>query len=90
MLIDIVGSRDRNVIKREAGKIFKMPYNIDAPYVEHTKGTPIPVIIGAPGTISIFFRIYPDHIPVNHDTKELQNTTTMGNEQIFKKLRMLK
>jgi len=45
--------------------------------------------MGAPGTISILFRKYPDHIPVKHDTKELQNTATMGNEHILLKVRML-
>jgi hypothetical protein len=39
MLIDIVVSRDRNVIKREDGKIFKMNYNIDAANAEYTNET---------------------------------------------------
>jgi len=78
------------MIKREDGKIFKMNYNRDAAYVEFTNETPIPVITGAPGTISSLIRKYPDHIPVKHDTKELQNTTTMGTEHILLKVRMLK
>jgi hypothetical protein len=39
MLIDVVVSGDRHVIKREAGKIFKMIYNRDAAYVEYTNET---------------------------------------------------
>ena len=44
MLIDIVVSRDRNVITKEAVKIFKMTYNRDVAYVEYKNETPIPVI----------------------------------------------
>jgi len=51
--------------------------------------TPIPVITGAPGTISTLIRKYPDHIPVKHYTKELQNTATMRTEHILLKVRML-
>ena len=51
--------------------------------------TPTPVITGAPGTISTLIRKYPDHIPVKHDTKELQNTATMRTEHILLKVRML-
>jgi hypothetical protein len=48
------------------------------------------VVTGAPGTISTLIRKYPDHILVKHETKELQNTTTMGTEHILLKVRMLK
>jgi hypothetical protein len=64
-----------------------MIYNGDVAYAEYTNETPIPVITGAPGTISSLIRKYPDHIPVKHDTEELQNTATMG---ILLKVRMLK
>jgi hypothetical protein len=77
------------VIKREAGKFFKMTYNSDAAYAEYTNETPIPVITGVPGTISALIRKYSDHIPVKHDTKELQNTATKGTQHILLKVRML-
>jgi hypothetical protein len=67
---------------------FKFNYN--AAYSEYTNETPIPVITGAPGTISSLNKKYPDHITVKHDTKELQSTTTMGTEHILLKVRMLK
>jgi len=40
MLIDIVVSRYRKVIKREAGKIFKMTYNRDAANAKYKKRNP--------------------------------------------------
>jgi len=89
MLIDIIVSRDRDVIKRKGGKFFKMIYNRNAAYAEYTKETPIPVITGAPETISILFRKYPDHMHVKQDTEKLQNTAPMATEQIFKKVRIL-
>ena len=46
MLIGIVFFGDRDVIKREGGKFFKMTYNRDAAYAEYTNETPIPVILG--------------------------------------------
>ena len=69
MFIDIVVSRDRNVITKEAVKIFKITYNRDVAYAEYTNETPIPVIKRALGPISILFRKYPDHILVMHDTR---------------------
>jgi hypothetical protein len=51
--------------------------------------TPIRVITGAHGTISTLVRKYPDHLPVKHDTKELQNTAAMRTEHILVKVRML-
>jgi hypothetical protein len=40
MLKDTDVSRDRNVIKREAGKIFKMTYIRDGAYAEYKKRNP--------------------------------------------------
>ena len=51
--------------------------------------TPISLVTGAPGTISTLIGKYPYNIPVNHDTKELENTATMGTEHILLKVRML-
>jgi hypothetical protein len=52
LLTDTAFSGDRNVIKKEAEKIFKIgrPYNINTVCVEKTKV--IPAIMGANGTIS--------------------------------------
>jgi hypothetical protein len=86
MLIDIVVSRYRNVIKREAGEIFKIIYNRDAAYAEYKITKPIPVITRVPGTISTLIIKYSDHIPVEHDTMQLQNTATMGTEHILLKV----
>ena len=77
------------MIKREGGKIFKMTDNRDIAYAEYTKETPISLVTGAPGTISTLIGKYPYNIPVNHDTKELENTATMGTEHILLKVRML-
>jgi len=60
-----------------------MTYNRDVTYAGCTKETPIPVITRAPGTFSTLIRKYPDHIPVKHDTMQLQNTVTMGNAHIL-------
>jgi hypothetical protein len=60
MLIDIVVSSERNVIKRVNGKIFRKTYNRDAAYAEYKNETPIPV--RAPGTIPTLLRKYLDHI----------------------------
>ena len=74
------------MIKREAGKIFKMTYNRVVAYAEYTNETPILVITRTPGTISTLIRKYPDHIPVKHDTKEMQNTATKGTAHILLKV----
>jgi hypothetical protein len=60
--------------------VFKLTYNRNVANAGYTNETPIQVIKRALGPISILFRKYPDHIPVMHDSKELQNTTTMSNE----------
>ena len=48
----------------------------------------IPVIIGAPGTISKSFRKYVNNIPGYHEVKELQKTTTLGTAHILRKVLM--
>jgi len=62
MLIDIVVSRDRNVITKEAVKIFKMTYNRDVAYAEYTNETPIPVI---KRTLDPF-QYYSENIPTTY------------------------
>jgi len=56
--------------------------------MRNIKGDTHTSVTGALGTISVLFRKYPDHIPVRHDTKELQNATTKGTEHILLKVRM--
>jgi hypothetical protein len=48
----------------------------------------IPVIIGAPGTISKSFRKYVSTIPGNHEVKELQKTAILGTAHILRKVLM--
>jgi hypothetical protein len=47
--------------------------------------TVIPVIIGAPETISKSFRKYANSIPGNHEVKELQKTAILGTAHILRK-----
>jgi len=44
----------------------------------------IPVIIGAPGTISKLFRKYVSNIPGKHEVKELQKTAILGTAHILR------
>ena len=72
MLIDVAISGDRNVIKKEAGKILKykdLTVEIQRKWNVKTKVSP--VIIGATGTISKSFRKHVSNIPGNHEVKEL-------------------
>ena len=48
----------------------------------------IPVIIGAPGTISQSFRKYVSNIPGKHEVKELQKTAMLGTVHILRKVLM--
>jgi len=57
MLIDVVISGDRNVIKKEAEKILKYKdLTIEIQRMWNVKTKVIPVILGATGTISKSFR----------------------------------
>jgi hypothetical protein len=63
MLIDVAISGDRNVIKKEAGKILKLKdLTIEIQHTWNVKTKVIPVIIGATGTISKSFRKYMSNI----------------------------
>jgi hypothetical protein len=48
----------------------------------------IPVIIGAPGTISKSFRTYVSTIPGNHDVRERHKTAILGTAHILQKVLM--
>ena len=83
MLIDVAISGDRNVIKKEAGKILKYKdLTIEIQCMWNVKTKVIPVIIGATGTI----RKYVSNIPENHEVKELQKTAILGTAHILRKV----
>ena len=74
MLIDVAISGDRNVIKREAGKILKYKELVkEIQRMWNVRAKAIPVIIGAAGTISKVFRQYLSNIPGKGEIKGLQN-----------------
>jgi hypothetical protein len=52
----------------------------------NVKAKVIPVTIGANGTISKSFRLYPSNILGKHEIKELQKTATLGTAHILRKL----
>jgi hypothetical protein len=71
MLIDVAISGDRNVIKKEAGKILKYKdLTIEIQRMWNVKTRVIPVIVGATGTISKAFRKY---VRKYHETMKLGN-----------------
>jgi len=73
MLIDIIIPEDRNIIKKEAGKILKYKdLIIGIQYIWNMKTKVIPVITQVNGTISKSIRQYLSHIPRKHETEELQ------------------
>ena len=66
-------------------KIFKMTYYRDAACAEYTNEIHTS---DNRGTSTLIIK-YPDHIPVKHDSNEVQNTDTMGTEHILLRVRML-
>ena len=86
MLIDVVISGDRNVIKKEAEKILKYKdLTIEIQRMWNVKTKVIPVIIGATGTISKSFIKYVSNIPGKHEVKVLQKTAILGTAHILRK-----
>jgi len=76
VLIDVVMSGDRNVIKKKARKIPKyIDLTIEVQRMWNVKTKVIPVIIGATGTISKSFRKYVSNIPGKHEVKELRENS---------------
>jgi len=64
MLIDVAIPGDRNVIKKEAGKILKYKdLTIQIQHMWNVKTKVMPVIIWATGTISKSVRKYMSNIP---------------------------
>jgi enolase len=89
MLIDVVISGERNVIKKEAEKILKYKdLTIEIQRMWNVKTKVIPVIIGATGTISKTFRKYVSNITGTHEVKELQKTAILGTAHILRKVLM--
>jgi len=73
ILIDFAIPGDRNVIKKDAEKIFKYKYIIiEIQRIWNAKAKLIPVITGVTGTISISLRPYLSNIPRKHEIKGLQ------------------
>jgi len=89
MLIDVAISGDRNVIKKEAGKILKYKdLTIEIQRIWNVKTKVIPVIIEATGTVSKSFRKYVSNIPGKHEVKELQKTAILDTVHILRKVLM--
>jgi hypothetical protein len=86
-LIDVPIAGNRNVIKKQAANILKykdLIIEIQCMWNVKTKVTP--VIIGATGTISKYFRKYLSSVPRKHDIKELQKTAILGTAHILRKV----
>jgi len=89
MLIDVVISGDRNVIKKEAEKILKYKdLTIEIQRMWNVKTEAKPVIIGATGTISKSFRKYMSNITGKREIKELRKTAILGTAHILRKILM--
>jgi 3-deoxy-D-manno-octulosonic acid (KDO) 8-phosphate synthase len=89
MLIDVAISGNRNVIKKEAGKILKYgDLIIEIQRMRNVKTKVIPVIIWATGTILKSFRKYVSDIPGKHEVKELQKTAILDTAHILRKVIM--
>jgi hypothetical protein len=87
MLKDVAISGDRNVIKKEAEKVFKYKdLTTEIQRMWNVKTRAIPEIIGATGTISKSFRKCVSNIPGNHEVRKLQKTATLGTAHIFRKV----
>jgi hypothetical protein len=89
MLIDIAGSKYRNVIKKKAQKILKYKYlTTEIQRMWNVKTEMIPVITGATGTISKSFRKCLSNVLGKHDIKELKKTATLGTAHTLRNVLM--
>jgi hypothetical protein len=87
MLIDVVISGDRNVIKKEAENVLKYKdLTTEIQRMWNVKTKIIPVITGATGTILKSFRKYVSNIPGNYEVKELQKTAILGTAHILREV----
>jgi len=88
-VIDVAISGDRNMIKKEAGKILKYKdLTIEMQRMCNVRTKVVPVILGATGTISKSFRKYVSNIPGENEVKELQKTAILGTARILRKVLM--
>ena len=70
IFMDVAISGDRNMIKKEAGKILKYKdLTIEIQRMWNVKTKVITVIIGATGTVSESFRKYVSNIPGKHEVR---------------------
>ena len=89
MSIDVAIPGDRNVIKRETGKILKYKdLKIEIQLMWNVRPEVIKVVIGATGTISKSLRQYLSNIPAKHEIKELQKTAILGTAHKLRKALM--
>jgi hypothetical protein len=91
MLIEVTIPGDRNVIKKEAEKIYTHKYKdliIEIHRMWNVKAKVTPVIIGTTGTISKSLRQYLSNITGKHESKELQKTAISGTAYILRKVLM--
>ena len=88
-VIDVAISGDRNMIKKEAGKILKYKdLTIEMQRMCNVRTKVVPVILGATGTISKSFRKYVSNIPGENEVKELQKTAILCTARILRKVLM--
>jgi len=89
LLIDISIRGDRNVIKKEAEKIFKYKDIItEIQRMWNVKARVISVVTWATGTISTSLRQYLSNIPGKYEIKELQTTAILGTAHILREVLM--
>jgi hypothetical protein len=87
LLIDVVISGDRKVIKKDAEKILKYKdLTIEIQRMWSVKTNVTPVTIRASGTISKSFRRHLRNIQRKHEIKELQKTAILGTAPIMRKV----
>jgi hypothetical protein len=86
MLVDVAIPGDKNVIKREAGKIlkYKNPITETEP-MWNVRAKVIPVT-RVTGTISKSLRQYQSNILGKHEIKVLQKKTVFGTAHILRKV----
>jgi len=89
ILIEAAICGDRNVIKKEPGKILKYKdFIIEIQRMSNVKTKAIPVIAGATGTISKSLRQYLNSVPGKHEIKELKKAVILGIALILRKVLM--
>ena len=89
MLIDVAIPEDRNMIKKEAGKILKYKdLTTEIQSMWNVKAKVIPVQIWATRTIPTSHNQYQSNIPGKHEIKELQKTAILGTAHMLWKVSM--